>query len=77
MRGSWIVGKVGTALESCRASGFRAECGNRARARGSGPSARIVSGKVRVRVYRNTAKAQGSDPSVRIVLSRVWVRVRE
>lgn len=51
LRGGGVMRKVGVVLQSCRASGFWAECGNRARAQGSGPSARIVSGKVGVRVW--------------------------
>lgn len=51
LRRGGVLGKVGIVLQSWRASGFWAECGNRARAQGSGPSARIVLGKVRVRVW--------------------------
>lgn len=68
MRSVWVVDKVGTALKSCRASRFWAECGNRARAQGSGPSARIVLARFGSEC-RNSAKAHGSDPSARIVLS--------
>lgn len=75
-RGGGVVGKVGRVLQSRRASGFGAECGNRARARGSV----LVRALYQARFGSecgDRAEARGSERSARILLGKVWVRVRE
>lgn len=47
--------------ESCRAAGFGSECGNCARAQGSGPSARLVLGEARILVRKSSSARFGAQ----------------
>lgn len=47
--------------ESCRAAGFGSECGNCARAQGSGPSARVVLGEARILVRKSSSARFGAQ----------------
>lgn len=47
--------------ESCRAAEFGSECGNCARAEGSGASARVVLGEARIPVRRSSPARFGAQ----------------